>query len=213
MSEDWLLKETLRYMGIHSSKCDECVQSLALKAIKRVDEHGSFRFVCDSYVIQVKEDCVVFGDHEIKSRDLAGRMYECKEAYILAATLGSDVDRLLSRDAILQPSLAVAEQAAATALIEQHCDEVCAELKSTLADGMSLLPRFSPGYGDCSLEEQSFCIDTLNASRRIGLTCTDSFILTPLKSVTAFVGVSMSPFCTSKGCAMCAKTDCLYRKV
>jgi len=52
-----------------------------------------------------------------------------------------------------------------------------------------LKPRFSPGYGDLPLETQREIFDVLDCSRRIGLMLNDSLLMSPTKSVTAFVGV------------------------
>ena len=54
---------------------------------------------------------------------------------------------------------------------------------------MSSLPRFSPGYGDLPLELQKCVFDVLSPEKQIGVFLSDSFIMSPSKSVTAFVGL------------------------
>ena len=49
-------------------------------------------------------------------------------------------------------------------------------------------PRFSPGYGDVSLEVQKDFFRLLPC-QRIGLTLMDTLIMSPEKSVTAFIGI------------------------
>ena len=54
-------------------------------------------------------------------------------------------------------------------------------------EGAKVQPRFSPGYGDVSLEVQKQIFTTLRPEK-IGLTLMNSLIMAPEKSVTAFVG-------------------------
>ncbi|MBR3258643.1 MAG: vitamin B12 dependent methionine synthase, partial [Eggerthellaceae bacterium] len=46
-----------------------------------------------------------------------------------------------------------------------------------------------PGYGDLPLEVQPDLLGLLDASRRLGITLSDSLLMSPTKSVTAIVGL------------------------
>ena len=72
-----------------------------------------------------------------------------------------------------------------SAAIEGFCDL----LNARLAEGLSTRARFSPGYGDMSLEYQRDFISVLDAGKNIGLALTQSLMLTPTKSVTALIGI------------------------
>ena len=69
--------------------------------------------------------------------------------------------------------------------IEVFCDLVNDEMKA----GRILKPRYSPGYGDVSLSCQNDILSFLDAYRKIGLTLTETYLMTPIKSVTAIVGI------------------------
>ena len=76
-----------------------------------------------------------------------------------------------------------------------------------------LRPRFSPGYGDFSILYQKDVLRMLDAPKKIGLTMTDGYMLTPTKSVTAIIGISNTKEpCHRKGCEECDKSDCVYRR-
>ena len=142
----------------------------------------------------------------IESAALRRNLEGCEGAWLFAATLGAGVDRLISRlTALGRMSEALAAQAAAAAFIEDYCDEAAAQ-------GMKLRPRFSPGYGDFSIEHQRDIARELDTARRLGLTVTESLMLAPMKSVTAVIGVSRREGCTASGCAACGKTDCEFRR-
>lgn len=149
----------------------------------------------------------------IESAALRRNLEGCEGAWLFAATLGAGVDRLISRlTALGRMSEALAAQAAAAAFIENYCDEVNDALRDEAAQGMKLRPRFSPGYGDFSIEHQRDIARELDTARRLGLTVTESLMLAPMKSVTAVIGVSRREGCTASGCAACGKTDCEFRR-
>ena len=71
---------------------------------------------------------------------------------------------------------------------------------------------------DMPIEFQAQMTSLLDTSRQIGLSLTDSYILTPRKSVTALVGITDLPRtqkssrgCGSK-CASCKHIGCAFRK-
>ena len=151
---------------------------------------------------------------DIPSAHLARHLKDCGAAYLFAATLGAETDRLLRRAAVTDMSRAVILQACAASLLEAYCDACCDGLSREAApEGLFLRPRFSPGYGDFPIAFQRPLLEALEAPKRIGLTATAALMLTPTKSVTAIVGLSPSPWCPPAGCAACGKADCAFRRV
>ncbi len=111
-------------------------------------------------------------------------------------------------------------QAAAAALLEAAVDDsVEALAEEYKREGLHLLQRYSPGYGDCPLTCQQNLLRLLDSARRIGLTCTNGNMLTPTKSITAFIGLSPATGgnnpdggCKANRCTVCNLTDCPYRR-
>ena len=50
-------------------------------------------------------------------------------------------------------------------------------------------PRFSPGYGDLPIEIQPKILTVLSADKTLGITLNESYLMTPVKSITAIMGV------------------------
>ena len=121
-----------------------------------------------------------------KSEALLKNLNGCSEAIIFGATIGMGIDRLIAKYSRISPSKAMMFQAIGAERIESLCnsfnDEVKAEYESTN-------PRFSPGYGDFSIETQKDIFKILDCPRKIGLSLNDSMIMSPSKSVTAIIGV------------------------
>lgn len=143
------------------------------------------------------------------SRDLAKNLSGCGRVVLFAATVGTGLDRLLARYSVLSPARAVLLQALGAERVEALCDAFCSRLEAET--GMGLRPRFSPGYGDLSLEAQTEIFALLQPMRHIGLSLTESLLMSPSKSVTAFVGLTEEKTEKPNKCKLCDKKDCAYR--
>lgn len=137
---------------------------------------------------------------------------DCGRVILMAATLGMEAETLLRRAQKRSMAEAVLLDALGSAAIENVCDNLCADLAAMMAPRY-LTVRFSPGYGDMPLSQQRGFFDTLDVTRRIGVTLTESGLMAPQKSVTALMGVSDRPQPQRRDCADCANYDtCAYRK-
>ena len=93
------------------------------------------------------------------------------------------------------------------------------ELVSAYSSGVAgLLPEdnsFRPEsfYVEKLLECQKDIFAVLSPEKQIGLTLTDSLLMSPSKSVTAFVGLGNTEKPSSNKCSLCEKTDCTLRGV
>lgn len=119
------------------------------------------------------------------SRDLVKNLQGCSHVVIFAATLGVGVDRLIRKYQQVSPAKAVMLHAIGAEQIEGVCDEFCKYLE---AEKGRCRPRFSPGYGDVALETQKQFFDLLQCEKHLGLYLNESLLMSPSKSVTAFVG-------------------------
>lgn len=215
MNTDTYWREIFRYLGYKNGARPE---GGTLRMIERAeadiraaaDRHAKLYFALSF----PDKGAVEIDGIRIESAALRRNLEGCEGAWLFAATLGAGVDRLISRlTALGRMSEALAAQAAAAAFIENYCDEVNDALRDeAAAQGMKLRPRFSPGYGDFSIEHQRDIARELDTARRLGLTVTESLMLAPMKSVTAVIGVSRREGCTASGCAACGKTDCEFRR-
>ena len=137
-----------------------------------------------------------------------------KKAVLLGATLGPKVDLLLRKYSIGDMARVVTLQACAAAMLEEYLDEWQTALEADMKkEGYYIRPRFSPGYGDFDIAHQDMILRMLDTAKKIGLTLTGGNMLTPSKSVTAVIGLSETETsCHIKGCEVCQKKDCAYRR-
>lgn len=207
-------REVLRYMGC-KGEADPAVAELVEACLGELGEACEPRYLTAVYPLSLGQDGTVDGGcFSVKSRSLSKNLADCHGIIVFAATLGTGADHLIRKYSVLQMSRAVAMQAAAVAMIEEYCDQVCGELREEYeAAGEYLRPRFSPGYGDFPLACQPSLLNALEAGKRIGIKLTDSLLMLPTKSVTAVMGISRKPHrCDVRGCEACGKVDCAYRR-
>ena len=208
--------EAIRYLGYGRNAVDEKIQELIAECFKELEQCARTKSVYRIFECIVKdEDQVRIGEIKIESKHLARNLRGCKEALIFAVTLGTEVDLHLRRLGISNVAKAVVFQACAAAYLEEYIDECQKEMENNLlAKQKYLRPRFSPGYGDTTITLQEEILRVLDAAKKIGLTRTESDMLVPSKSVTAFIGISEGKTdCRHRsGCEACEKTDCVYRR-
>lgn len=152
----------------------------------------------------------------LPGEDLPALLRDCDRCVIFALTLGDGPEALMRRAAPVSPAKALVLDACASAACEAACDLLQAQLESRLCapEGLFATDRFSPGYGDLPLSVQPRLLELLDAQRQCGLTLTESWIMTPRKSVTAIFGLADKPQGKrAQGCGACSmKQNCSYRK-
>ena len=209
-------REAARYLGYHGSDPDETVSALIRQCIDEVNAAAVPKSVHARFPLEFSEEEGAFhvASLALQSRSLRRNLEGCGEVYLFAATLGVAVDTLIRRNALMDSAKGLVTQAAAAAVIEAYCDEENEKLKQeAAAEGLYLRPRYSPGYGDLSLDCQEDFLSLLKAQKTIGLTVTDSGLMVPMKSVTAIIGISPIPTqCRLQGCEACGKADCNFRR-
>jgi hypothetical protein len=126
----------------------------------------------------------------IESEKAAVRMAGCSEIYLMAVTIGPELDARVSEishsgDMTRAFLLNAYGSEAAEALMESLNREIVRQVE---AQGLSTTKRYSPGYGDWPITAQTDLLGHLGAER-IGISLTESCLMIPEKSVSAIIGV------------------------
>ena len=209
--------EVVRYLGYRGiNRVDETVEKIIDDCIREMQEKVEPKKVYRTFPIEWEEDggCT-FAGIQIKSGNLLKNLKGCSEIVMLAVTLGSVPDMLVRRAEVRDMMKAYTFQAVGAALAEAYIDEVNDQIKSeAAARGLFARPRFSPGYGDFPLEVQRDFERILEMSKNIGVTLSDSLLMTPTKSITAVIGLSdKDANCTRAGCEECnMRNTCEYSR-
>ncbi len=180
--------EIFRYAGVQQA--DKSLNELLQNCKAELEPYLKYLTCYAETPVCVENDVCDLGFAKVKSKDLAKRLEGCQGAAIFAATLGTEVDRIIKRALATSPSKAVMLDAVGNERIEALCDAFCKELEEQKQRlGLKLKNRFSAGYGDLELNFQKQICSFLNTQSKIGLSLANSLLMTPSKSVTAIVGI------------------------
>jgi len=205
-------EEMKRYAGLR--KGGEFPQEIVQQAARQMLLAKSLRAVWTVYAYDAQAG-LINQSYKVPSKNLYNHLEKAVQVIMLAVTVGGVIEEN-SQQAFQegQYSLGLFLDAAATTVVEQAADKLCGMLKGELKKrGFDLTSRFSPGYGDWALEEQT-AVAPLAHIEAIGVTLTKAKILSPRKSITAVAGIV--PGSTGEqlsGCAACSQLNCPMRKV
>ena len=223
-------REIYRYLGIKANEkpdaateklAEECIAELSEKCRPRsfarwfpcaVTEAAAPGSIEVPQVADAAAPLIDFSCFQVKSRDLAKNLKGCGQVILFAATIGEGADFLTRKYSRTNVAKAVVMQAAAAAMVEAFCDEENEKLREQAEEqGWFLRPRFSPGYGDFSLEHQRDFARVLEMQKTVGITLSESLLMLPTKSVTAVIGAGRTDTkCVLSGCESCGNADCAF---
>ena len=180
-------KGVLRYARAEG---DEATLALLESCIAEAGDKLSYKVSYARFGIEIHGDDINLGFAMTTSHSLAKCLDGCHEIILLSATVGFGIDRLIEKYSLISPSRAIILQALGSERVEALCDVFCNELAiQEEKNGNTLRPRFSPGYGDLSLDLQKDIFAALGCTKTIGITLGDNLFMKPTKSVTAIIGI------------------------
>ena len=178
-------KEALRYMGCGTP--DGATLDLMQNCVEETEKNICYKVCYALLPIETNGNVCDFSVFKTESANLAKNLEGCEKVLLMAATIGAGIDRIIARYGRISPAKAVMFQAIGSERVEALCDEFCKSYQQE--NKVILKPRFSPGYGDLSIKVQKDIFAVLDCPRKIGISLNDSFLMSPSKSVTAFVGI------------------------
>lgn len=135
--------------------------------------------------VSYSEKGITLGGIYTESRDLRNALKGAGEALIFAVTLGLSVDRYLLR----LSKTSIGEMFLADAIASAYAEAAADRAEELFLVEKGKRVRFSPGYGDLSLDIQPRVLSVLQAEKNLGITLTDSLLMKPQKSITAIIGI------------------------
>ena len=187
---DKLITDALRYMKVPPNAHNQELIDTVERAFEKLETYVMPRAVYGRFHIVHFDGGIELEGAYVYSNDIARLTSRSDDCYILAATLGQEVDRQISLTQQKNMLDGIALDACASVRIDAFCDYfVKNEIRPGLKGREFLTSRFSPGYGDLNMNVTEDILQILNAGKRIGLSVTSSLMMTPIKSITAFVGI------------------------
>ncbi len=204
-------QEILYYLGYRSQGIEDALNQQIQYCISQIQKnmHPTLTYK----IVNVNKGCIV--DFPVYGKDIQELISKADQVILFCATIGNDVERLILRNEVMNMANALIMDAVASVAIENVCNNFEEDIRKYYSDIYYVSDRFSPGYGDCPISMQKQFCSYLNTEKLMGVHVTDSYIMTPRKSVTAILSLSKQPFERRKsGCEVCRMfMTCSYRKV
>lgn len=208
--------EILRYLGYRGTEIPDALHQTIDRCIELTLHTITPRYLYQKFPLTHTSNGILVGEHLLLSgKDIAAHLYNCKEAYLLCATIGFPIEKLIRLKMVSAPEEGVILDSCASTAIEALADYAEKEIeKEVFEQGYHLTWRFSPGYGDLPLSLQKDFLDMMKSFAKIGLSLNESLLLTPNKSITAILGVSdVKKDTRSNKCDYCNnRSHCTFRK-
>jgi len=217
-SKDITRNEALRYLGYKKDsvhKADPKTLNILEEALRDLEYLNSFRYAYRVFDIGIQGNTVTISNSDVafKSASLSKFLADFRRAVFFAATLGAAIDRIIASLSFSSMEKTLIYDSYASAYIDQKCDEAQNIIFESELHDYNNLSRFSPGYGDLSLEYNDVIIDLIDAQKLIGLTSTQTHLLVPQKSIVAIFGLNdKNNIKDSHKCEKCWFADnCIYK--
>lgn len=209
-------KEALRYMGYRGQKIDDKVEKLLDACIDEITEVSKNSFTYEIFEIERAEDGLLLKGTNLilRGSDISAHLSKSDKCAVMAATLGLEADRRISLYSRTDLAKGLVFDACAASAVESLCDAVQAEIEGKAkAMGFEITSRYSPGYGDFSIDHQRGIARVLKVYERIGISVNENSIMIPRKSVTAVIGFQKDECSVKKhDCRSCKDSNCIFRK-
>lgn len=218
--------EVLRYLGYNGQHIGKNLKNIIYESINLTKDKINPRYILRVYPIErrIKVEGICSKKYlvELKgtnmildSKDIYNLLEGCSECIVMAATLGVNIEREIKKYSYVDLTKGIVIDSCATTAIEGVCNLIENTYRRSLTKhGKYLTTRYSPGYGDLSIESNREFINLLSSQNKIGLTITASNIMIPRKSVIAIAGISETNKSNNKkSCLSCNNYNhCKYRK-
>ncbi len=183
-------KEIYRFLGYRNITPTPEIDERIRLCVEKMQSAASPRCFYRKFSIsQEAPDITHIAGLTIRSRNLYKNLQGCDEAYMFAATVGLGIDQLIKRSELTSIMDAAIYQAAGAEMVEAFADSETEKLRALEAEkGCRLRPRYSPGYGDLPLALQTDFARILDMQKWCGISLTDTLLMVPSKSITAFIG-------------------------
>lgn len=192
------------YLNIHGT-INQNIELLIDQCIQEVQELAEFRVVSQYFHLQHQPLKIKELDLELSSQDLSFYFQECHECFIVACTLGIQIDRRIKYYEHIDMTKAIVFDAVSNAYLEE-CQN---QYEKSLNLGNHTF-RFAPGYGDIALTLNKTLAKVLQIDKKLGVSINDGGLFLPMKSMLGIIGLGKE---VKKRCLSCLrKEQCELRK-
>lgn len=177
-------REILRYAGVKTA--DDATVDLLRSCLDEAKKQLVYNLVYRAVSVDITGGVCDFDSFSVNSEALSKNLCGAESAILFCATVGVGIDRLIKKYTLTSPVRALMLSAIGAERCEALCDAFTEEIWEKYG---RVRPRFSAGFGGVPLSVQRNIFALLSPEKHIGVCLNDSLLMSPSKSVTAFLGV------------------------
>lgn len=208
--------EALRYLGYAGQDIDASLEDSLEEVFTHCENISRCAWIYRVFPIDIREDGIHLPGTTLvlQGNDIGQHMEGARFVAVMAVTCGLANERELQHLTSTGGLAALAFDAAGSALVEAAADACNAAIvEEAHSRGLYTNWRYGPGYGDLPLSVQPTLVHVLDADKKLGMSVTESNLLIPAKSITAFVGFFDTVQETQRTCQTCSfAPHCSLRK-
>ena len=212
------LDDVLKFLQAEDADAEHPVRISAEDTLNRLLNH---RNISGGYIIKEIESIdIKRGIIQIENIELAtgtqicGYLRKSSLTALFICTAGDIFTRMTSEYNTQGEYLeAFVVDAIGSLTVENAMDRIQEDLSDKLEEkNLKISNRYSPGYCNWALSGQKELF-RLIGQNEVGITLTDSCLMSPIKSVSGIIGIGSDVKKRAYGCEICRNTDCIYRKI
>jgi len=198
--------------GVPDSYTEDLLEQCILNSKECMKPQASFTWL-KALDPDSKEHILIEGD-AFKTGKIIQKMLAGSEAFaFMIATLGPGPEslarELMEKGEFLEGYIT---DLVASALIESIANQVQGHIMRIAGDqGLLISNRYSPGYCSWDVSEQQKLFD-LFPKNCCDITLTESCLMSPIKSISALIGIGSSVKYQEYTCEICSMKNCVFRK-
>lgn len=220
------IQEIMRYLGYRNHEADPVTRNRVELLMAEIEQAIRPKWHYQRFEVAKWERTQVIlinCSFPLAGQSIANHLQDSKAVYLLCVTLGIESERMLMRKQAESVADGMIVDSCLSAYVEEAADQGQEAIRREIEADEELTFRFSPGYGDLSLDIQEELIRLNRWDRILGVTLTHSMMMVPSKSIIAVIGVekmkkdekntkTMQP-CGNQSCEACdLKEQCNWQK-
>lgn len=184
------------------------------QALEELSTHMKPRGIFRFFPIKGKDGRVTIGRHtRFASKNLQALLKQCKRVAVFVTTLGDEVDHIINQAMKKRPHYGYILNLAASTAADMAAMYIQDHIKCLIPRNETTTYRYSPGYCDWPLKEQSKLFELI-PHHSVGVDLSDTFLMSPSKSVSGLIGICSSHLNIDLKnlCKKCRRTQCSHRR-
>ena len=184
------------------------------EAIEMVNDVWRPRAVTRTLSVTHSDGEVLIGGFlPIRSRKISRVLQHCGRVAVFVVTLGAEIDEVIEKASSRRMCQGTILDRTASAAAEAAAESVAREVGRNLRPDEALTERYSPGYCDWAITEQTKLFELLPDSP-VGVKLSDGLQMTPRKSVSGVIGIGTQEVVEKYGnaCSWCNSFSCNFRR-